>query len=474
MALAALIPQVATVGTDLQAHARDRREHRDLATAQRRLATSRFGLIEATHAHAVTVNHRNGLESLVTEAAGQLATTQESLSEIDAFAFLRGVDIATIHTCLSGVQGAYRQIAAQHDALAARDISSVSAACLTLAGRTNDGVVYPFDFADPDVLTVGGTYFAYATNSVAGNVQIIQSTDLSHWSPVGNALPNLPTWAASDTTWAPAVMQIGGSFVLYYAAVVAGPGGGEECISAATATQPQGPYRDSSTAPLECQPSLGGSIDPSPFTDAGGTPYLLWKSNGGTGSTTIWSEQLDPAGTAMAPATEPTRLLGADEGWQGGVVEAPDLVLAGGHYFLFYSGSNWDTADYAVGVATCSGPLGPCVDGSTQPLLSSGPNFDGPGGASVFADTSGSFWLAFDAWMPGAVGYPHSREFFLRRLDLSGPSPALGRDEVALSSRLTRRPGSSARSGAAGRRPGRSGPPVPAPPMVGVRCVHDQ
>ena len=52
------------------------------------------------------------------------------------------------------------------------------------------GLVYPFDFPDPDVILVGQTYYAYATNSVAGNIQIIDSTDLTHWTAVGNALPS--------------------------------------------------------------------------------------------------------------------------------------------------------------------------------------------------------------------------------------------------------------------------------------------
>ena len=79
----------------------------------------------------------------------------------------------------------------------------------------------------------------------------------------------------------------------------------------ATATQPQGPFVDRSTAPLECQPALGGSIDPASFIDTNGSLYLLWKS-GGPGSSKIWSEQLDPAGTAFAAGATPTVLLVPD------------------------------------------------------------------------------------------------------------------------------------------------------------------
>ncbi len=192
----------------------------------------------------------------------------------------------------------------------------------------------------------------------------------------------------------------------------------------ATATQPQGPFTDRSTAPLECQKSLGGSIDPSSFIDTDGTPYLVWKS-GGPGSSKIWSEQLAPSGTAFAPGTTPTALLMPDQAWQGGTVEAPDLMTTGGRYFLFYSGNDWNSANYAVGVATCTGPLGPCSDVTAKPILSSGPGVAGPGGESVFADTSGNFWIAFHAWVPGAVGFPNSRGLYLRRLMFSGSTPTV-------------------------------------------------
>ena len=74
------------------------------------------------------------------------------------------------------------QISVHDKSGATADISSASGACLTLEGGANSGLVYPFDFPDPFVLRVGGLYVAYATNSVEGNIQIIESTDLVHWS----------------------------------------------------------------------------------------------------------------------------------------------------------------------------------------------------------------------------------------------------------------------------------------------------
>jgi beta-xylosidase len=432
-ALATTVLVLASVGalvvaarTDAQAHARDRREHVELAEAQRNLAASRRSLGETSFVKAVSVAHRDQLQSSATDTLGQLAATEHALAATDAVASLQGAGIGTLRTCFDGIQSSYQAITAHDNGKAAHDISSVSSACLTLAGGTGTGLAYPFDFPDPDVIDVGGTYFAYATNSVGGNIQIIESGDLTTWKAVRNALPRLPAWAAADGTWAPAVIQLGGTFLLYYAAIEPNLEGGDECISVASATAPQGPFVDSSTAPLECQQALDGSIDPSPFVDGNGGLFLQWKSNGGTGLTTIWSEQLAASGMAMAPGTTPVQLLVPDEPWQAGTVEAPDLVEAGGRLLLFYSGNNWGTANYAVGFATCAGPLGPCTDASPQPILASGNGVSGPGGASVFTDSSGSHWIAFAAWAPGQVGYPHSRELYLRRLDLSGPTPSVG------------------------------------------------
>jgi len=353
---------------------------------------------------------------------GQLGSTQNTLAGVDASGSALGVVIETLQTCLGGVQKSLQQISSHDNGQAASDLSAVSAACLTLEGGNGGGLVYPFDFPDPDVILVGQTYYAYATNSVAGNIQIVESTDLTHWTAVGNALPHLPAWAEPHYTWAPAVAAIGGTFVLYYAANVAGSG--KECVSVATGTQAQGPFVDRSTAPLECQPALGGSIDPASFIDTNGNLYLLWKS-GGPGSSKIWSEQLDPAGTAFAAGATPTVLLVPAQPWEAGTVEAPDMLTAAGRYYLFFSGSNWDSASYAVGVATCTGPLGPCSDSSSSPILSSRRGVAGPGGESVFADTTGAYWIAFHAWVPGAVGFPNSRDLYLRRLNVSGSAPVV-------------------------------------------------
>ena len=151
----------------------------------------------------------------------------------------------------------------------------------------------------------------------------------------------------------------------------------------------------------------------------------MWKS-GGPGSSAIWSQQLDPTGTTFTAGTNPALLLTPDKPWESGTVEAPDLVTSTGHTYLFFSGNDWNSASYGVGVATCAGPVGPCTDSSTSPLLASGDGVAGPGGESIFTDATGDYFIAFHAWVPGSVGFPNSRELYIRSLSLSGPTPSIG------------------------------------------------
>ena len=245
----------AAVWTDVDARTRSQNEEAALAAANTRLATLRHEVKVAQSAKAVTATERGSLQTSIASTMNQLAATNAALANANVGAYVQGVGIDTLQTCLGGVKGAFDQIAAMNNAGAAKDISAVSGPCTQLAGGSGTGLVYPFDFPDPSVILVGQTYFAYATNSVAGSIQIIDSTDLSHWTAIGNALPSLPAWATPDNTWAPSVAMIGGTYVLYYAAHVAGTA--DECISVATSSQPQGPFHDTSTAPLECQKSLG-------------------------------------------------------------------------------------------------------------------------------------------------------------------------------------------------------------------------
>jgi Glycosyl hydrolases family 43 len=455
--MALVVALLAAVGVDAAVMTTQHRSAASLRATDQVLSRTRTTL--STTKKKTKFTTAVGLSILASQAKteAEISAAEKSLGSMSQTAMLQSLDIATLQTCLTGVANAVTAINSSNLPGAVSSISGASSSCLSL-DNSSGGPVYPFDFPDPFVLPVGSQYFAFATNSAEGNIQIIQSSDLTHWSAVGDALPHLASWAKPGATWGPSVIQLAGSYVLYYSAIVSATG--QQCISDAVASQPQGPYIDSSTSPLMCQAALGGSMDPSPFVDANGTPYLIWKSQGVSGQPpTLWSEQLTAAGTALAPASPPpgtvptpptastttttvalppasgaggsttpgtpTALLTPSRSWQGGVVEGPDLVLSGGQYLLFYSANNWETSSYAVGYATCTGPLGPCTDASPQPLLASGQQFAGPGGPSVFTDPKGGLWMAFHGWLPGKIGYPNSRLLFVSPMTITGGVPQL-------------------------------------------------
>jgi Glycosyl hydrolases family 43 len=390
----------------------------DLAATRHELAARRDDLTAAGQRDALTtasrlqvvtdtqnaVADRQRIDGQIADTQAQIAEVDADRAQVDAAQALVTANSADAMTCFTGVSAAVGANRDGNDQAAATALGYSAAACSrTLAYAT--GARFPYDFADPFVLAAGGTYYGYSTNAGAGDVQVIRSSDLVSWELVGNALPSVPGWAAPGSTWAPSVLARDGRYVLYY--TVRESASGLQCISRAVASSPTGPFRDDSLWPLQCQRDLGGSIDPSPFVDADGRAYLLWKAEGSGWPQTIWSQEL--TGDGLAFTGEPRALVSADRGFERGVVEAPSLVRDGGAYYLVYAAADWNSRSYTTAFATCAGPAGPCSKPPDNRILSSGQRLAGPGGVEVFRDRDGSLWAAFHAFSEPNVGYPASR-----------------------------------------------------------------
>ncbi len=420
---------VATVMAGALALWLDNRVRLDQATAtlsQARWASrTAAGQVRVLHADlgAATARRNQSRATARTVAAADAALVPLEQADGVAASF-ESASAHSLTACLDGVQQAFSGIAQQNLAAAVGALSAASTPCVVAEGSAPYGLSYPFDFPDPSVIRVGHEYYAYGTNSAAGAIQVIESPDLTSWTVVGDALPSLPWWAQAGETWGPSVLQIGDSFDMYVA--LAQSGTGHECIALATSTSPTGPFTDSSFFPVTCF-GPGGATDPYPFVGQDGHPYLAFATVAAPGTaepTTVYSAPLSADGTTLAGA--PSALLAPDQPWQGGVVEGPAMLLTGGRYFLFYSANNWRTAAYAVGVADCAGPLGPCTDGAANPVLASGPGLEGPGGPAFVSGPHGTLWMAFHAWLPGATGFPNPRPLFFRRVALTpAGQPAL-------------------------------------------------
>ncbi len=322
---------------------------------------------------------------------------------------------ALVSLAVIGAPGASSPVVRQRFAVVHPTFSPVSIPSVALA---NPGLVITpgQGVPDPFIVRDSGLYYLFASQEqfFGANVPVMVSSRLTDWQGQSfDAMPTLPPWAAPGFTWSPDVRYLDGRWVMWFNASLAGRGFGQtKCIGVATSRFVFGPYTSSATAPLVCQLSHLGSIDPRTFIDPAGRLWLLWKSDDnadvdGTTHSTIWVQQLAPDGLQVLG--EPTALLTPTQTWEGRIVEAPDMVFAAGHLWLFFSGNWFNQPAYSIGVAECESPTGPCMPTGTGPWMASNAQGQGPGEESLFYD--GSRW-----WMLYAP--------FAANLESTNPRPA--------------------------------------------------
>ena len=206
------------------------------------------------------------------------------------------------------------------------------------------------------------------------------------------------------------------------------------CISAATSTNPAGPYVDDSSSAFVCPVAQEGAIDPSIFIAHDGTPWLLWKSDGDCCRlpTSIYSQQLAPNGLAVVGP--PHRLIGASQPWEGALVEGPAMVKSSGTWWLFYSANQWGTDHYGIGIARCRSIIGPCTKPLSHAWLSSfgGSQTDpGPGGEEFF-QAGGLVWMVHHGLATGQTGDLAQRHLYVGFLAFpSGQLPRIAIGDAA-------------------------------------------
>jgi arabinan endo-1,5-alpha-L-arabinosidase len=296
------------------------------------------------------------------------------------------------------------------------------------AASPSEDSVAPFaidqDFPDPDVSRFGDTYYAYATNTAAVNVQIATSSDLKKWTVSDvDALPTLPAWALPGRTWAPDVSEFSpGHFVMYFTTANADPA--FQCIGVATATAPEGPFRPVGASALVCPADQGGAIDPSTFVDSDGSRHLVWKNDGNCCAKDTWLQIAPLSADGLQLAGPATKLIKQTDAWEGSLIEAPVLVKHGSTYVLFYSANNYGGDQYAIGYATASKITGPFTkhDGPWLSTSLSKGRYLGPGGEDVITAADGTDRLVFHSWDPAVV----YRGMHVVRLNWKGDEPVVG------------------------------------------------
>ncbi|KKK19011.1 hypothetical protein P175DRAFT_0493834 [Aspergillus ochraceoroseus IBT 24754] len=253
------------------------------------------------------------------------------------------------------------------------------------------------NFPDPSFVRGGdGLWYAFGTNGNGKRVQVAVSHDFVSWDLLDiEALPQLAPWETEIDHWAPDVIQRDdGRYVMYYS------GEAKEmvrhhCVGVAVSkdTDPRGPYIPN-PEPLSCRLDQGGSIDPSGFLDKDGTRYVVFKVDGnsiGNGGdcnngiaplkpTPILLQPVAPDG--FTPVGEAVQILDRDDA-DGPLVEAPNLILHGDTYFLFYSTHCFTDPRYDVRYATSKSITGPYVKTGAKLLQSGNFGLTSPGGGTV-------------------------------------------------------------------------------------------
>ena len=220
------------------------------------------------------------------------------------------------------------------------------------------------DCADPVVLRHGGMYYAYCTHSpdspnMVHGIRLHVSEDLVHWKDQGYVLKREDSWGDSRF-WAPDIVERDGKFYLYYAA--------DTRICVATADSPSGPFRQQHRRPM-APDSI--RIDAHVFQNTDGQNYFYYVDfNRGN---EIWGGRLNDDMISV-DADSLQRMIVADQPWErhrGNIVEGPEMLKRNGVYYLTYSGSHFESPEYAVGYATSDSPLGPWKKYERNPIMKS-------------------------------------------------------------------------------------------------------
>lgn len=256
----------------------------------------------------------------------------------------------------------------------------------------SQALVIPGDFPDPSVMRFGENFWATATTSNwAPAFPLMSSKDLIHWELQGYTFDKLPGWA-DYYFWAPEISNEKGKVYLYY---TAHKRGGGLCVGIASASKPQGPFKDH--GPVMCQEA--GSIDAFPIRDEHGKLFLIWKEDGNSikQPTPIWAIEMNEDRTAVIG--EKTELFRNDAPWEQNLVEGVSILRHGNFFYAFYSGAGCcgRGCSYALGIARAKNLMGPWEKYSKNPLLTTQGEWKCPGHGTP-VEKNGRHYLLYHAY----------------------------------------------------------------------------
>ena len=211
------------------------------------------------------------------------------------------------------------------------------------------------DYADPEGVVFGKTYWIYTTYSAPFEEQLymdcFSSKDLVTWVKHERIIDNSSIKWLRLALWAPAAVEKGGKYYLFFGAndVHEGEIGG---IGVAVADNPAGPFKDLLGKPLIGEIVNGAQpIDQYVFKDKDGSYYMYY---GG------WSHcnvvKLADDFKSIVPFEDGTLYK---EVTPKNYVEGPFMFIRDGKYYFMWSEGGWTGPNYKVAYAISDSPFGP-------------------------------------------------------------------------------------------------------------------
>ncbi len=248
--------------------------------------------------------------------------------------------------------------------------------------------------ADPTIFFDGETFYLTGTGDSNGFL-MYSSTDLIHWTAVGNATGKRALYKddsyGSSNFWAPQIFLYDGSYYMAYCA--------DEQIAIAKSDSPMGPFKQDTPT---CLNGTTGQIDPFVFFDDDGTKYIYYVRfiNGNS----IYVGELEDDFMSIKESTI-THCVSAESGtWERStntptaqVVEGPTVIKDNGYYFLLYSANHYQNIDYSVGYAYSTSPTGPWTKVGHPFLMRQNTGLNGTGHGDLFQDAEGNWYYVFHA-----------------------------------------------------------------------------
>ena len=222
-------------------------------------------------------------------------------------------------------------------------------------GKTSGNPIFKGWYADPEGAVLDGQYWVFPTYSADFDDQTFMdafsSPDLVTWTKHPRVLDKKDVLWARRAMWAPAVMHANGKYYLFFSAndVHEGEVGG---IGVATASRPEGPYKDALGKPLINEIVNGAQpIDQFVFRDDDGQYYMYY---GGWGHCNV--VKMSPDLMSIVPFADGSKFR---EVTPENYVEGPFMLKRKGKYYFMWSEGGWGGPDYCVAYAIADSPFGP-------------------------------------------------------------------------------------------------------------------